>query len=223
MHKLLLIVAFLSLLGALASPAAAEDRFFLRIGGGVSEVSLKNLDAELQLQGNAKVAPGYSFAVSLGHTFAEEYWSIEGHFAAMFYAGFDYMCPSDSFPGKMRHYSYMLVLQRHFRPEGTIFKPSLGAGIGYGLTTLVSGGGKLGAAEAIIMGRIDSSIRSNIDLSLECAYYVGLQTKEFGSPHLENYEGDAVYDSAGDILKDRYRSIDVRLGIRVWLRQMAAQ
>ncbi|MDD4858325.1 MAG: outer membrane beta-barrel protein [Candidatus Krumholzibacteria bacterium] len=223
MHKLPLIIVILTLAGAMASPAAAEDRFFLRIGAGASDVSLKNLDAELQLQGNAKVAAGYSFAVSLGRTFAEDYWSLEAHFAAMFFPGFDYTCPSDSFPGKMRHFSYALVLQRHFRPEGKYFKPTLGAGIGYGVTNLISGGGKLNAPEALITGRVESSITSTIDLSLECTYYAGLQTKQFSSPHLENYEGDAVYDSAGNILSDRYRSLDLRLGIRVWLRQMGPQ
>lgn len=220
MRKPALIFAILSLLGALASPVAAQEAFFLRISGGASIPSLKNLDNELELQGNKTVSSGYGLGVSLGRAFAERQWSIEVHFSAMFYPGFDYTNPEDSFPGKLRHYSYMVVARRHFRPEGTLFKPSLGAGIGYGLTNLVSGGGKLGAAEGLLTGRIDSSIRSNIELALECTYYAGLQSKEFGKAFLENFETDVVLDSSGNALKDTFRSLDFRIGMTVWLRKM---
>jgi hypothetical protein len=219
-RTLFAILVILSTLGAPASPAAAEETFFLRIGAGASIPFLKSLDSELELQGNKTVSPGYGLGVSLGRAFAERQWSIEVHFATMFYPGFDYTNPLDSFPGKLRHYSYMAVARRHFRPEGTLFKPSIGVGIGYGLTNLVSGGGKLAAAEALLTGRIDSSIRGTIELAIECSYYTGLQSKEFGQAFLENVETDIVVDSSGNALKDTYRSLEIRIGITVWLRQM---
>ncbi len=218
------IVSSVLLLAAFSSPLlSADSSFFLRVGAGAGFAQLKNLNAELALQGNRKVPPGYSVGISLGRTIAENQWSIEAHFCAALFNEFDYTSAHDSFPARMRHYSYMAVVRRSFRPEGTIFKPSLGAGIGYGLTTLVSGGGKLGAVEALITGRIDSSIRSSVDLSLECTYYAGLQSKEFANPFLKNVDTDSVLDSAGNPLKDVYRSLDIRLGFTFWLRQRVAE
>jgi len=213
------IVLSVLLLAAFSSPLlSADSRYFLRIGAGAGIPQLKNLNDELALQGRKNVPASYSFGISLGRSFAENQWSLEAHFCAALFDEFDYTNVHDSFPARMRHFSYMAVVRRNFMPEGTIFKPSLGAGIGYGLTTLVSGGGKLGAVEALVTGRIDSSIRSTIDLSLECTYCAGLQSKEFAQPFLENVDTDAVLDSAGNPLKDVYRSLDIRLGFTFWLK-----
>ena len=213
------IVLSVLLLAAFSSPLlSADSRYFLRIGAGAGIPQLKNLNDELALQGRKNVPASYSFGISLGRSFAENQWSLEAHFCAALFDEFDYTSVHDSFPARMRHFSYMAVVRRNFMPEGTIFKPSLGAGIGYGLTTLVSGGGKLGAVEALVTGRIDSSIRSTIDLSLECTYCAGLQSKEFAQPFLENVDTDVVLDSAGNPLKDVYRSLDIRLGFTFWLK-----
>ena len=222
-HMLCFVLSIL-LLAVYSSPLlSADSRYFLRVGVGASVAQLKNLNAELALQGNKKVPPGCSFGISLGRALVENQWSLEAHFCAVLFNEFDYMSVHDSFPARMRHFSYMAVVRRNFRPEGTIFKPSLGAGIGYGLTTLVSGGGRLGSAEALVTGRIDSSIRSTIDLSLECTYYAGLQSKEFARPFLKNVDTDVVLDSAGNPLKDVYRSLDIRLGFTFWLKQRVAE
>jgi hypothetical protein len=212
-----------TLVAGAADASAAEPVFYMHVVAGAGFPYLKNLDDELQLQGNRTVRTGYSGGISLGRVFFEREWSVELHFSATFFPNFDYTSPHDSFPGKLRHYSYMVVLERHFRPEGRLLKPVLGAGIGAGQVSLVTGGGSFIAPEALVTGRIDSSIRPSIDLSIECSYYTGLQEKEFGGPFLENFDTDRVVDSAGNTLKDTFRSLDVRIGFTFWLRQMGPQ
>jgi outer membrane protein W len=205
---------------------AADGRFFVRLGTGASVPNLKNLNAELALQKKEKVGAGYGLGVSLGHTFFEERWSLELHFSTAFYPPFDYE-PYDPdttdtnheyFPAKLRHYTTMLVARHNFMSESARFRPTLGAGIGYGQTNLISGGGKLGALEGLVTGRLDVSIRSNLELALECSYYAGLQAKEFRNPFLENVDTDMVQNSAGDALGDTFRSLDVRIGLTLWLK-----
>ncbi|MFA4948903.1 MAG: hypothetical protein WC674_10420 [Candidatus Krumholzibacteriia bacterium] len=210
---ILLIVAFCSPL------LAADGRFFVRLGTGASVPNLKNLNAELALQKREKVGAGYGLGVSLGHTFFEERWSLELHFATTFYPPFDYKNAHEAgFTAKLRHYSSMLVARHNFTSDSERFRPTLGAGIGYGQTNLISGGGKLGALEGLVTGRLDVSIRSNLDLALECSYYAGLQAKEFRDPFLDNVDTDMVRNSAGDALGDTFRSLDVRIGLTIWLK-----
>ena len=210
------------LLVVLCSPLlAAEGRFFVRIGTGASVPSLENLNDELALQGTGKVGPGYGLGVSLGHTLFEERWSLELHFTAAFYPPFDYHNDYENgFTAKLRHYATFLVPRYNFMSESERFRPTLGAGIGYGQTNLISGGGKLGALEGLVTGRLDVAIRKNLDLAFECSYYAGLQAKEFGNPFLENVDTDVVQNSAGDALEDTFRSLDVRIGLTLWLKPM---
>jgi|WetSurMetagenome_2_1015567.scaffolds.fasta_scaffold35697_4 outer membrane protein W len=210
------------LLAALCSPLpAAEGRFFVRIGTGGSVPSLKSLNDELSLQGREKVGAGLGLGVSLGHTLFEERWSLELHFMTAFYPSFDYSNDYESgFTAKLRHYTSLLVVRHNFMSESERLKPTLGAGIGYGQTNLVSGGGKLGALEGLVTGRLDVSIRKNLDLALECSYYAGLQKKEFRAPFLENVDTDLVANSAGGALEDTFRSLDVRIGLTLWLKPM---
>jgi len=200
---------------------AAEGRFFVRIGTGASLPSLENLNAELALQGTEKVGAGYGLGVSLGHTFFEERWSLEAHFSAAFYPSFDYHNEYESgFTAELRHYTSMLVARHNFMSESERFRPTLGAGIGYGSTNLISGGGKLAAFEGLLSGRLDVAIRKNIDLAFECSYYTGLQTKEFRAPFLENVNTDVVMNSSGGALEDTFHSLDVRIGLTFWLKPM---
>ena len=223
------VVSLIVLLAALSAPLHAEEsEFYIRVGAGASFPSLKNLNAELERQGNKTVQPGYSFAFSFGRYLGERAWSVELDFSVAYYPNFDYIIPGDSalahsFPGKLRHYNYMLVLNRYLLPNGTVFKPSVGAGLGYGTAGLITGGGKIGAVEALVTGRIESSITKTIDLSLECTYYSGLSSQVFSNPFLENVDTDYIVDSLGHPLKDTFRSLDVRLGITVRLRQMGNQ
>ena len=114
----------------------------------------------------------------------------------------------------------MLVARHNFMSESERFRPTLGAGFGYGQTNLMAGGGKLGALEGLVTGRLDVAIRKNLDLAFECSYYAGLQKKEFGNPFLENVDTDVVQNSAGDALEDTFRSLDVRIGLTLWLKPM---
>jgi outer membrane protein W len=207
---------------------AQESRFYIRIGTGASIPFLANLNDELAIQGTDKLGVGYGFGVSIGHPLFENRWALELHFATMFYPSFDYdnyKTAADSsyyeyFPAKIKHYSYMLVARHNFMSESERFTPTLGAGIGYGQTNLATGGGNLSSLEGLVTGRLDVSIRDNIALAFECSYYAGLQTKEFRSPFLENINTDVVYTSSGEVLKDRYRSLEVRIGLTVWLKPM---
>ena len=223
------VVSLIVLLAALSAPLHAEEsEFYIRVGAGASFPSLKNLNAELERQGNKTVQPGYSFAFSFGRYLGERAWSVELDFSVAYYPNFDYIIPGDSalahsFPGKLRHYNYMVVLNRYLLPNGTVFKPSVGAGLGYGTAGIITGGGKIGAVEALVTGRIESSITKTIDLSLECTYYSGLSSQVFSNPFLENVDTDFIVDSLGHPLKDTFRSLDVRLGITVRLRQMGNQ
>jgi len=222
--RCLCLVPLFILLAALSAPLRAdESNFYIRAGAGASFPSLKNLDSELEHQGNKTVQTGYSFVVSFGRYFGEKAWSLQLDFAAAYYPNFDYISPDDSFPGKLRHYNYMLTVYRYLWPNGTVFKPSIGVGLGYGTASLITGGGKIGAAEALVTARIESSITRIIDLSLECTYYSGLSSKTFSNPFLENVDTDYIVDSSGNPLKDTFRSLEARLGITVRLKQMGAQ
>ncbi len=206
----------------LCSPLRAVDgRFFVRIGTGASSPSLENLNAELKLQNTENVGLGYGLGVSLGHTFFEERWSLELHFATSSYPPFDYVNEHEAgFTARLRHYTSMLVARHNFMSESGRFRPTLGAGIGYGQTNLISGGGKIAAFEGLVTGRLDVTIGSNLDLALECSYYAGLQSKDFRDPFLENVDTDMVRNSAGNALEDTFRSLDARIGLTVWLKPM---
>lgn len=209
------------LLAALCSPLhAADGRFFMRFGAGASVPNLENLNDELALQGKEKVGLGYGFGVSLGHTLFEERWSLEMHFSTTFYPSFDYENEYEYFPAKLKHYAFLAVARHNFMSDSERFRPTLGAGIGYGQTNLIAGGGKLGAFEGLVTGSLDVSMRKNLALSIECSYYAGLQSEKFGDPFLENVDTDFVQNSAGNALEDTFRSLDVRIGLTLWLKPM---
>jgi len=205
-----------------AGSAAAEGRFFLRAGTGVSLPSLEGLENELGAQGGERLEPGLSLGVSLGRSFAENAWSVELYFAAAFYPEFIYDNDYEGFAGKLRHFEYLGIARRHWRTEAKWFRPSLGLGAGYGSTELISGGGKMGAARGLAAVRVESALAENVCLSLEGLYNVGLQTKAFSGPFLENVSSDAVLTSANVPLEDKYDSFDIRLGVTVWLKKPVA-
>jgi hypothetical protein len=217
------ILLFIAALVCAAGQAAADQgRFFLRAGAGFNIPYLTNLHDELEFQGT-KNAPrlGPSFAVSLGRTFPANQWSLEAHFSLSFNPEFDYRNPNDSFPGHLEHYDFGVILRRNLLPGVPRLQPWLGAGAGAGITNLINGGGKFTAAEAIFVGRIESEINDNLCFAAEATYYLGLQTKPYKQPFLENVPTDVVLDSGpngGKQLQDRYRSLDVRIGITVYLK-----
>ena len=212
------IILPIAAIAAIGGSAAAEGRFFLRAGAGAGIPSLNNLESELALQEyGEELAPGLSIAVSLGRSFAEEAWSLELYIAGAVYRDFLYGNDYEGFAANLRHYDFMGVLRRHWRAEAKWFRPSLGIGAGYGSTELISGGGKMGAMQGIGALRVESALRENLFLAVECAYSFGLQTKAFDAPFIENVESDAVYTSDHEPLEDRYDCLEIRIGITVRL------
>lgn len=208
-----------------AGPGAADQgKLFLRAGGGATFPYLTNLSNELEFQGT-KNAPrlGYTFAVSLGRTFPANQWAAEVYFSAAFYPEFDYRNPTDSFPGHLEHYDYGVILRRNLLPNNQRIQPWIGAGIGLGVTNLISGGGKFIAPEAIVVGRIETAITDNINLAAEATYYAGLKSEAYKNAFLENVSTDVIQDSWRNTLQDRYRSLDVRIGITVYLKAKTPQ
>lgn len=219
MRRIAVAAVIVALALAACGPARAAERVFLRAGVGGSVPFLKNLSNEMSIQGTDEPRPGYSFGVSLGRTLYEQRWSLEVHFSAAFYPNFDFTSATDSFPGRLQHYDYGLILRRSLLSEERRLQASLGAGLGYGVTNLISGGGKFDAFEAIVAGRVETRIQENINVSLEGIYYAGLQKKKYNEPFLASYDTDVVKDHLGNPLEDRFNSFDLRLGITVFLKQ----
>lgn len=169
------------------------------------------------------MSPGYGFGISLGRAFSENRWSFEINFSTAFYPGFDYANDYEAgFTGKLRHYGYMGILRRHWLQDSRWVKPSFGLGAGYGVTNLISGGGKMAAPEALAALRIDSAIKPNLWLAIEGIYNIGLQTKPFKGPFLENVDTDAVMTSGNEVLEDKYDAFEIRIGITAWLKSPAS-
>jgi hypothetical protein len=57
-----------------------------------------------------------------------------------------------------------------------------------------------------------------MDLFFELFYVQGISEKKFTSPFLENVSSDAVLDSSGEPLTDRYGAAGIRVGVTIWLR-----
>lgn len=215
------LILSLAALAAFVRPAAAEGRFFLRAGMGVSVPSLDNLENELGVQGEGEtVDPGLSLGVSLGRSFADDAWSLEIYMAAAFYSDFIYYNTYEGFAGKLRHIDFMGIARRHWRTDAKWLRPSVGLGAGYGSTELISGGGRMGALQGLGAIRVESALTENLLIAVEGIYSFGLETKAFAGPFLENVDTDAVLISSGDPLEDKYDTYEIRLGITVWLPKM---
>jgi opacity protein-like surface antigen len=197
-----------------------EEGYFIRVSGGYSKPGLKNLSDELAVQGSEELKSGYGISVSLGHSVFSENWLVEANFSASFYRSFHYLNDYDQdneydedFEGNLSHQHYALIVRRVLMPGNERFTPFIGLGAGYGVTNLISGGGKLGAFEWQVLGGFETRIKTNFSLLLEADYRAAFTTDTFDSPHLENVEGDAVYDSNGALLEDRFSSLEFRIGI----------
>lgn len=196
----------------------ATDTFYLKADVGYSIPFITNLSDELERQGRDGLEPGYGLSVSLGKTFLGMQWAVEGNLSIAFYPEFNYLNDHEDFTGDISHYGYSAILFKRILPERTSFSPSLGVGVGYGLTNLIEGGGRIKAFEGLGIFRIESSFGTKTNAYLEVAYTLGLEKKRFEKPFLENIPGDIVKDSGGNPLEDRYSSLDIRLGVLIWLK-----
>jgi hypothetical protein len=225
MNKGLLLMSLAALLCFSLAPARAEEeadeeverKYYLKADLGVSLPMLENLDNELAAQGNDGVPPGLSFGVSLGRAFAGHKWTIEIFYSVAYYPEFTYQNEYEDFPGDLRHNVFGGYIKRRFRTDASSFIPALGIGFGYGTTNLIAGGGKLKGPEALAIFEIEAWTWGNKSLIFNCTYTLGLTEGTFKSPFLENFADDMVRDSNGDPLNDRYSSLDLKIGILIWL------
>ncbi len=210
------LIIFISL-SAINSPGAlAQDEgldFFIRVSGGYSAPELENLSGELTSQGSDELGDGYGISLSLGSSLMGSAWMAEATFSASFYESFFYQNEYEDFEGNLSHQRYGLIIWRDLMPGSSRFTPFAGAGLGYGTTKLISGGGKLGSFQWEALGGMQIRVKGNFSLLMEANYRSSFTGDTYDSPYLKNVEGDAVYDSGGSPLKDRYSSLELRIGL----------
>lgn len=217
-----IIMAIIAFLLTPFTPCVAEEegRFFLKANAGYSIPFLPALSSELDLQGQSDIQGGLGLSVSLGRTFLERTWALEALFAVAFYPEFNYENDHEDFEGDLSHYDFALVCKRFLLPEDKTIAASIGAGIGYGITNLISGGGKMDSFEAVGIAQFESKLKDNISLLLEGSYCYAFNEDRFEKPFLENVPGDVVHDSEGNPLEDRYSSLEIRAGVIIWLKPL---
>lgn len=217
--SLLFIIVIFAIPAMLAAPCAAQtDRFFFKAVGGYSYPFLPNLSHELETQGQNAVQGGFGGCVALGRTLRDKRWALEFSLAVAYYPSFDYENEYEAFEGKASHYDFAVMFKRCLLPGSDRLIPYIGAGLGYGITNLISGGGKMQTIHALAMVQLEAPVNDTASFLLEAAYGAGLEKKTFENAFLENVPGDVVLDSSGAPLEDRFSAVSVRIGIMVWLR-----
>lgn len=213
------IAAALLLIAAMTAPAAAQDsNVFLKTTIGGSYPFMQNLNSELKSQGRCELTTGLSFSMSIGRLFAKRKWGLELWFDVARYQSFKYENAYESFEGEMTHYNYMLVGKRNLWPSNDIFRPYLGAGFGYGYTNISRAGGKLDGLQGMVLLQFESRIKDNITMFVESTFLTTFDKDKYDSSFLESSNYDAIFDSNGDPLDERFTSIDLRIGIMAWLK-----
>ena len=213
------IAAALLLIAALTAPAAAQDsNVFLKTTIGGSYPFMQNLNSELKTQGRCELTTGLSFSMSIGRLFAKRKWGLELWFDVARYQSFKYENAYESFEGEMTHYNYMLVGKRNLWPSNDIFRPYLGAGLGYGYTNIARAGGKLDGLQGMVLLQFESRIKDNITMFVESTFLTTFDKSKYDSSFLESSNYDAIFNSNGDPLDERFTSIDLRIGIMAWLK-----
>jgi hypothetical protein len=204
---------------ALITPASAQDsNVFLKATVGGSYPFMENLNNELKAQGRCDLSAGLSLSMSIGRVFAKRKWSLELWFDYARYQSFKYENDYESFEGDMTHYNYMLVGKRNLWPSNNTFRPYLGVGFGYGYTNIARAGGKIDGLEGMVLFQVESRIKDNITLFLETTFLSTFDREKYDSSFLESSAYDAILDSNGDPLDERFTSIDLRIGIQAWLK-----
>jgi hypothetical protein len=218
-----ILLAFIVMI-ALASPLLGEeeteDTFYLKAALGYNRPIIPPLSDELDLQGlGEKLGHGGGLCISLGRSFLGRSWAAELSAYVSFYTSFRYLNDYEDFYGDMRHFGFGGLLLKRFPLQGGRLVPVVGAGAAYGRTELISGGGKLDVYEGIALARVERMVRDNIGLLAEVAYTRGFTEDTFDSPYLENVSGDVVFTSDYRALEARFSSIELRIGIIVWLKK----
>lgn len=225
MKRIFSLVVLLTLSAAAAGSKADQGRFFTKFTGGVCVPYLSGLDEELELQGRSGVDPGIAFAVSIGRTLLDDNIAVELSFNLSRHPTFYYNNGlegdlADEFYGKLTHYGFHLAAKKCFRPGSTRFVPYAGMGLGYGNTSLISGGGKIDGFESIAFIQLEHEVRENIRIIAEGMYCWAWTDKKYSSPFLEESDYDNIIDSNELPLEDRYSSIEFRVGVTILLKPL---
>lgn len=223
------IAAALLLIAALSAPAAAQNsptiskdgNVFMKATVGGSYPFMENLNAELKTQGRCELSAGASFSMSIGRAFSKHKWALEAWFDFARYQSFKYENDYESFEGDMTHYNFMLVGKRNLWPTNEIFRPYIGAGFGYGYTNIARAGGKIDGLQAMLIVQFESRIKDNLAMFFESSFLTTLDRSNYDSSFLESSAYDAIQDSNGDPLDERFSSVDLRIGIQAWLKAPA--
>ncbi|MCK4538181.1 MAG: hypothetical protein KAV42_05225 [Candidatus Krumholzibacteria bacterium] len=214
--RLFIITTLIAVIPAMSS--ARESRFYLKASGGGSYPMLPSLTTELSIQGNEALSTGYSFAVSLGKTFRNGGWAGEAWLTVSRYPSIHYQNNFEDFNANLSKYSYAFVFKRCLRPGSKSFVPWVGAGLGYGSASLVSGAVKLDGFEGLTLLQLEHRIKDNISLLVEGIYSISFSEKRFSSSFLETSHYDTILDSMENPLNDRFSSFDLRIGVTIWLK-----
>jgi opacity protein-like surface antigen len=213
------MIAALILAAVLTAPAtAADSNVFLKATAGGSYPFMSNLNNELKAQGRCELSPGLSFSMSIGRAFSQHKWALELWFDFARYQSFTYENDYESFEGEMTHYNFMLVGKMSLWPSNEIFRPYLGAGFGYGYTNIARAGGKIDGLQGMLIFQVESRIKDYLTLFMETSFLSTFDSSKYDSSFLESSNYDAIFDSNGDPLNERFSSIDLRIGIQAWLK-----
>jgi len=207
------------LIAALSVPASAADsNVFMKATVGGSYPFMENLNAELRTQGRHELSAGLSLSMSIGRTFFNHKWALELWFDYARFQSFKYENAYENFEGDMTHYNYMLVGKRNLWPSNEIFRPYLGVGAGYGYTNIARAGGKIDGIEGMVLLQFETRIKDNITMFFESTFLTTFNPSKYDSSFLESSVYDAIQNSSGDPLDERFSSVDLRIGVQVWLK-----
>jgi hypothetical protein len=213
------LVAFVLLSALIPAPCAGQiDRFYFKAAGGYSLPFLPGIKSELETQGGDGVTGGYGACISLGRTVMNRRWALEAHFAISIYPKFEYDNEYETFNGEVSQYDYAAVFKRCLLPDGGRVIPYVGVGAGYGVTNLISGGGKIETFHAHALVQLEAPIRDNIGILIESTYGTALTKDTFERGFILDAPGDVVLDSEGVPIEDRFSSFNIRIGVITWLR-----
>jgi hypothetical protein len=218
MRRFAITALILLAAASFAAPAWADGNVFLKFTAGGSYPFMNNLNDELKAQGRCGLTTGLSASVSVGRLFAGRKWGAELWFDVARYQSFKYENAYESFSGDITHYDFMLVGKRNLWPSNANFSPYIGAGLGYGYTNIARSGGKIDGMQGMVLLQFESMIKDNITMFIESSFVTTFNKSKYDSSFLESSAYDAILDSNGDPLDERFTSVDLRIGIQAWLK-----
>jgi outer membrane protein W len=218
-RSLLFAAAALALSVPPMPSSAADSNVFFKATAGGSYPFMENLGDELRTQGRSELTTGLSVGVSVGKLFSQRKWGLELWFDHSRYQSFKYENEYESFEGDMTHYNFMLVGKWNLRPASDLFRPYLGAGLGYGYTNIARAGGKIDGLQGMLLLQLESRIKDNLAFFVEGFFLSTFTRDKYDSSFLEGSAYDAILGSDGNPLDERFTSFDLRIGVLAWLKR----